>query len=308
MSDAIRCEQLSKHYGEVTAVNQLDLTIPSGTIFGFLGRNGAGKTTTIRMLTGLIQATSGKAWINNIPADHPDSRHHFGYLPQDPAFYNWMTPTQYLNYVGDLFQLEAKIKKNRISELLERVGLENAGKRKIGGFSGGMIQRLGIAQALLHEPSILFLDEPTSALDPSGRYDLLTLIEALSGEVTIFLSSHILADIERVCSMIGIIHQGNLIRVEDRDSLLNAFSNNHIFLELHQESMPQVDSLIHKLQQQSWLNDVNQENAQLDLLVKDKESAQSEILPLLVSHNVQINKLEWKRPSLEDIFLSLSQS
>ncbi|MEM7332732.1 MAG: ABC transporter ATP-binding protein, partial [Chloroflexota bacterium] len=241
MDAAIRCDALSKRYGDVTAVDNLNLSIPAGSVFGFLGRNGAGKTSTIRLLTGLMQATSGNAWINGVHATDPKSRHQFGYLPQEPAFYKWMTPIQFLNYIADLYQM-GREKHRQIDEMLERVGLQNVSQRPIRGFSGGMVQRLGIAQAMLHRPPILFLDEPTSALDPSGRYELLTLIESLRGEITIFLSSHILADIERVCDTVAIINQGQLIRVENRDVLLNEFTTNRIHLEVHRASLPQVST------------------------------------------------------------------
>ncbi|MCA9935075.1 MAG: ABC transporter ATP-binding protein, partial [Anaerolineales bacterium] len=157
---AIRCENLSRTYGDVQALKSLNLTIPAGAIFGFLGRNGAGKTTTIRLLTGLARPSNGRAWINGIETTRADSaaRAQFGYLPQDPAFYTWMTPLDYLDYVGRLFQMDGRTRQKRSTDMLALVGLEEAAKRQIGGFSGGMVQRLGIAQALLHEPPVLFLD------------------------------------------------------------------------------------------------------------------------------------------------------
>jgi ABC-2 type transport system ATP-binding protein len=141
----------------------------------------------------------------------------FGYLPQEPAFYKWMTPRDYLHYVAAMFFLPAAQRKRRVEEMLELVGLQEASRRRIGGFSGGMKQRLGIAQALIHEPPVLLLDEPTSALDPAGRYEILQLIDGLRGRVTVFFSSHILGDVERVCDTIGIIHDGELLTVAARD-------------------------------------------------------------------------------------------
>ena len=159
---AIRCEGLSKNYGNVKAVTALDLTIPRGTIFGFLGRNGAGKTTTIRLLTGLAHPTAGSAWIDGVETTNGNStaREKFGYLPQDPSFYNWMTPQEYLDYAARLFSMAPSERKQRIDEILHQVGLADAARRRIGGFSGGMHQRLGIAQAMIHQPPVLLLDEP----------------------------------------------------------------------------------------------------------------------------------------------------
>ena len=229
---AIRCEGLSRSYGEIQAVKNLNLKVKKGTIFGFLGRNGAGKTTTIRLLTGLANPTSGSAWIDGVITTAGDStaREKFGYLPQDPAFYRWMTPLEYLDYVARLFRIPVIHRKQRIDETLNQVGLKEAARRKIGGFSGGMIQRLGIAQALIHNPPVLFLDEPTSALDPAGRHEVLELIDGLRGKVTVFLSSHILSDIERVCETIGVIHKGDLLFVSNRDVLLEKYATNAIGL------------------------------------------------------------------------------
>lgn len=306
---AIRCENLSRIYGSVQALRPLNLTVTAGSIFGFLGRNGAGKTTTIRLLTGLARPTSGRAWVNGVETTRADSaaRAQFGYLPQDPAFYNWMTPLEYLDYVGRLFQMEAVTRKQRAAEMLALVDLETAAKRQIGGFSGGMVQRLGIAQALLHEPPVLFLDEPTSALDPAGRYEVLELISTLRGRVTVFLSSHILGDVERVCDTIGIVHQGELLLVQERESLLAQYATNVISLELDRAYLAQATDLIPQLQEQPWALGVTQEDNRLHVTVSNIAAAKTALLPLLAKHEVALNRYEWIRPSLEDVFLQLSR-
>lgn len=306
---AIRCENLSRTYGEVQALKPLNLTVSAGAIFGFLGRNGAGKTTTIRLLTGLARPSSGRAWVNGVETTRADSaaRAQFGYLPQDPAFYTWMTPLEYLDYVGRLFQMDATTRKRRAAEMVALVDLEAAVKRQIGGFSGGMVQRLGIAQALLHEPPVLFLDEPTSALDPAGRYEVLELINTLRGQVTVFLSSHILADVERVCDTIGIIHQGELLLVQERDELLTQYATNVISLELDRAHLAQAAELTPHLQDQPWALGVSQEDNRLHVTVSDVAAAKSSLLPLLAAHHVALNRYEWIRPSLEDVFLQLSK-
>lgn len=306
---AIRCENLSRTYGSVQALRPLNLTVTAGSIFGFLGRNGAGKTTTIRLLTGLARPTSGRAWVNGVETTRADSaaRAQFGYLPQDPAFYNWMTPLEYLDYVGRLFQMEAVTRKQRAAEMLALVDLETAAKRQIGGFSGGMVQRLGIAQALLHEPPVLFLDEPTSALDPAGRYEVLELISTLRGRVTVFLSSHILGDVERVCDTIGIVHQGELLLVKERESLLAQYATNVISLELDRAYLAQATDLIPQLQEQPWALGVTQEDNRLHVTVSNIAAAKTALLPLLAKHEVALNRYEWIRPSLEDVFLQLSK-
>jgi ABC-2 type transport system ATP-binding protein len=305
---AIRCQGLSKQYGDIAALKPLDLTVTAGSIFGFLGRNGAGKTTTIRLLTGLAQPSSGTAWVDGVETTAADglARSRFGYLPQEPAFYGWMTPRDYLDYVGKLCQMDKPTRQRRIAEMLTLVKLTDAAKRPIRGFSGGMMQRMGIAQALLHEPPVLFLDEPTSALDPAGRHELLALLQTLRGHVTIFLSSHILADVERVCDTIGIIHEGELMLVAARDELMDRYATDSVLLEIAPGSATAVSQFLPILQMQPWVQQVDQENGRLHIHVHDVAAAQQALLPLVVEHHVQLNKFEWIRPSLEEIFLSIS--
>ena len=306
---AVLCQQLSKKYKEVHALKPLDLEVPAGSIFGFLGRNGAGKTTTIRLLTGLAKPSSGAAWVAGVQTTQADSttRAHFGYLPQSPSFYKWMTPTVYLDYVGKIFQMDAPTRRTRIDEMLELVGLTDAKKRPIRGFSGGMVQRLGIAQALLHRPPVLFLDEPTSALDPAGRHELLSLIEQLRGEVTVFFSSHILGDVERVCDTVGIIHEGELLLVEERDALLDRYTADVVELTVLPESAAQTPSFVTALEQTAWVISADVSDDMIQVRVGDTAVAHEALLPLVVAHHLHLKKFEWKRPSLEEIFLALSE-
>ncbi|MBE0699433.1 MAG: ABC transporter ATP-binding protein [Anaerolineaceae bacterium] len=304
---AIRCVGLSRSYGEIQALKNLNLCVPYGSIYGFLGRNGAGKTTTIRILTGLAQPSAGSAWVAGIEATNPDSnaRQRFGYLPQSPAFYRWMTPNEYLDYAARLFHLDEKERKQRIAEILQRVDLQSAARRRIGGFSGGMIQRLGIAQALIHRPPVLFLDEPTSALDPAGRHEVLELIASLSGQVTVFFSTHILTDVERICDTIAIIHKGELLLESDREALLNQYAINAVEIEIdnHWQLM---DPFVASLKAQPWVDSVRAEKSLLHITVTDLAQGKQAILPLAAGAGLVINRLEWVRPSLEDIFLKIS--
>ena len=307
---AVLCQDLSKKYKEVHALKPLNLAVAKGTIFGFLGRNGAGKTTTIRLLTGLAKPSSGSAWVAGVETTQADSgaRANYGYLPQSPSFYKWMTPNAYLDYVGKIFQMDKSTRQKRIDEMLELVGLADAAKRSIRGFSGGMVQRLGIAQALLHNPPVLFLDEPTSALDPAGRYELLSLIEQLREEVTVFFSSHILGDVERICDTIGIIHEGELLMVEDRDTLLNRYATDVVALTILPESAANVEPFTIAMQALPWVNNVAQDGAKVRVTVTDTAVAHEAILPLVVEHQLQLQKFEWARPSLEEIFLAISEN
>ena len=312
--EAIQCQGLTRYYGEIKAVEDLDLSVPYGSVFGFLGRNGAGKTTTIRMLTGLAHPTRGRAWVGGIETTSADSsaRRMFGYLPQSPAFYNWMTPVEYLTYCARLFDLPPSQVKQRIAEVLELAGLKEAARRRIGGFSGGMVQRMGIAQALVHSPPVLLLDEPTSALDPAGRYEVLDLIARLRGQVTVFLSSHILADIERVCDTVAIIREGRLALVSGRDELLESYATDAVELEFEHgpveaaqpTAIPPI--FLEALQAQPWVSGVTADQHMLRISVSSIAQARPALLALAAQHNLRLNRLEWVRPTLEEIFLKVS--
>jgi ABC-2 type transport system ATP-binding protein len=304
---AIRCVELCRSYGPVQALKNLNLSVPNGSIFGFLGRNGAGKTTTLRILAGLAQPSSGSAWVAGIEATCTGStaRQHFGYLPQDPTFYRWMTPIEYLDYVARLFNLSGTERKQRIDEMLQLVDLKSAARRKIGGFSGGMLQRLGIAQALIHHPAVLLLDEPTSALDPAGRYEVLELIASLRGKVTVFFSTHILNDVERICDTVAIIHKGELLLESGREELLNQYAINTAELELDDHDQ-RAAAFVTELQAQGWVETVRAEQSVIHITVKDLACGKQALLPLLAASGLAVNRLEWVRPSLEEIFLKIS--
>lgn len=305
---AVRCQELTKHFGSVKALQSLSLDVAAGSVFGFLGRNGAGKTTAIRLLTGLANPTSGKAWINGYLATDGDraARLQFGYLPEEPSFYTWMTPTEYLDYGGQIFGLSDQVRKRRIEELLEVSGLEDVARRRIGGFSRGMRQRLGLAQAMIHRPPVLFLDEPTSALDPAGRRDVLELITELRKDATIFLSSHILADVERVCDTIGVIHDGELLLVSDRDDLLSSFGTDVIVLEIDELNNAPIEEFQSRLKGTNWMQSFELDHERIRITVSDSISARREILGIVNELGLILSRYEWVRPSLEEIFLKIS--
>jgi ABC-2 type transport system ATP-binding protein len=207
----IEVENLTKIFGEkLIAVNNLDLAVEKGAIFGFMGPNGAGKTTTIRLLLGLIRPTAGgvRVFGEKMTPESSNLRRRMGYLPTNPRFPSKMTPITYLDFVGRLFRLNREERMERLSSLIRSVGLLGDSSREIAGFSTGMITRLGLAAALMNDPELLIFDEPTSGLDPAGRKSTLELIAELGKEKTIFVSSHILSDIDRICTDVGVISEG----------------------------------------------------------------------------------------------------
>jgi len=306
---AIRTEGLTRRYGDVLAVDDLNLVVPAGSIFGFLGRNGAGKTTTIRIITGLARPDKGRAWVAGVESTNDDGRAQaqLGYLPQDPAYYGWMTATESIDHVARLFGMPATERRARSAELLRLVGLESAARRRVGGFSGGMKQRLGLAQALVHRPRVLILDEPMSGLDPAGRRDVIDLLEGLRDHVTVFFSTHILADVERVCDTVGILHEGRLVEVAGREELLGRYTTNVAVLEVRADAAGSLAALAAELRSQPWVSSATVEGATLRVSAANAEAGQTQLLPLVAGRNLPVLRYEWARPNLEEIFLSQTE-
>jgi ABC-2 type transport system ATP-binding protein len=220
MTIAIEIDNLTKDYEtgfwrkrKMRALDGLSLTVDSGQIFGFLGANGAGKTTTLKLLMGLIYPTAGTARILNRDIGDVAMHARIGYLPENPYFYDYLTAREFLNYCGELFGLDRVTRERRTEELLTRVNLETKGwDRHLRKFSKGMLQRVGLAQAVLNDPDVLFLDEPMSGLDPLGRRDVRALILDLRKRgCTIFFSSHILSDAEALCDRVAVLARGRLV-------------------------------------------------------------------------------------------------
>lgn len=233
--NVIETENLTKIFGrKLIAVNNVNLSVKEASIYGFLGPNAAGKTTTIRLLLGLIKPSAGsvKIFDEEMAFNSSHLRRRIGYLPTNPKFPSKMTPIKYLNLIGKIFCLGNEVRTPRLSKLIRAVDLLPAASREIKGFSTGMTTRLGIAAALMNDPELLILDEPTSGLDPSGRKSTLELIKELGREKTIFLSSHILSDIDRICTHIGVINQGKIIFSGPIKDMKKLIRSNSIQLEV----------------------------------------------------------------------------
>jgi ABC-2 type transport system ATP-binding protein len=305
---AVRVRGLTKRFGPVLALDGLDLDIPTGSVFGLLGPNGAGKTTALRIVTGLARPTSGTAEVTGIPVglDRPELRRRLGYLDQDPRFYAWMRGRELLELVGRLFGLRGRELRDRVAATLDEAGLADAANRRIGGYSGGMRQRLGIAQALLARPSIVFLDEPVSSLDPEGRRDVLELIAGLRGSLTVVFSTHVLADVERICDRVAILDRGRLVTEATLTDLLARHARPVYRLIADAGQDPAVAELVTRLTAARWTTAVTSEaGGVLRVAVGDPDAAARELLPLVVAAGVRLGTFERVRPSLEDVFLEL---
>jgi ABC-2 type transport system ATP-binding protein len=214
MGRVVELGNLTKIFGEkFIAVNNVSFSVEQGAVFGFLGPNGAGKTTTFRLLLGLIRPSAGAVRVfgEKMTPESSDLRRRIGYLPTNPKFPSRMTPITYLDFVGRLFNIEKEERRKRLSALVRSVGLLGDSSREIAGFSTGMLTRLGFAAALMNDPELLILDEPTAGLDPAGRKSTLELIAELGKEKTVLVSSHILSDIDRICTDVGVISEGKCI-------------------------------------------------------------------------------------------------
>lgn len=297
----IRVTNLHKKFNTYHALKGIDMTVKKGEIYGFIGRNGAGKSTTMNIMAGLSRPTEGQCIVNGTDVSniHHPSDLAIGYLPEDPKFYSWMTARETLEYLGNSGKYP--VKKQQINDILDWVSLGNDADRRVGGYSRGMRQRLGIAAALIRDPELLILDEPSSALDPEGRSDVLRLITELKqmGK-TILFSTHILSDVERVCDTVGIIASGRLtmqrplaeiqkeVIVPVYDILLNDPPSQWILEALG--GHPRVSHLSAK------------GNA-LSVTTNEADHFSLELMSFFTSHRMTVNSFSLRKPDLEDIFL-----
>ena len=235
---AISIRNLTKIYPipfkreRVTAVHDLTLSVEPGQVYGLLGPNGSGKSTTMKVLLGLVPATSGSTQIFGRDSAHVESHEEVGYLPENPYFYKYLTGEETLCFYGKLCGLSGGALRDRVHELLKLVGLEDAANRRLGGYSKGMLQRIGLAQALVQEPRLLVLDEPTAGVDPAGSRDIRDLIlEFKSRGITVLLCSHLLGQVQEICDRVGILHKGRLVCEGELESLISIKNQTQMIFE-----------------------------------------------------------------------------
>ena len=303
MTAAIATTALTKSYGAARALDSVDLTVEQGAVFGFLGPNGAGKTTMLRLLTGLARPTSGTVSIlgHEVHGSRGGASADVGFLPDVPAFYDWMTAQEYLTFAGRLFGLERAALSDRAGMLLDFAGLTGV-TTTIGGYSRGMKQRLGLAQALINAPKLLLLDEPTSALDPIGRKEVLEMIESLRGRTTVFFSTHILGDVERVCDSVAILDHGRVLAQAPMSELKARYGRQKIVLGVA-DGAEKVTGLIRK---QAWTSAAAlAADGRIEISVTDVAAAQREIPKLIAAQGTGLVSFEAGEFDLEDVFVDL---
>lgn len=289
---------LTKTYGSQNVLQHVSFSLTQGNCIALIGPNGAGKTTLIRILTGLIKPTSGQC---HFSAQEKDVRSIIGYLPQHPVFHNWMTGEEFLIYCAKLTGISPRKANERTNELLKLVGIDDAKHKPISTYSGGMKQRLGIAQAIIHRPILLLLDEPVSALDPFGRREVLDLLESLKEDMTILFSTHILSDADEVSDDVIVLHEGKIIEADSINALRKKYQTTKIELTF--------DGDITKYKQELLLLDTITEvqiiRQTLHVTVTDVTDARKQILEKVQTCDWSLTSFSINRTSLEDMFMKV---
>ena len=303
--EALKIDNLHKSFGKNTIINGLSMSIPENTIFGFLGKNGAGKTTTMKMILGFLKKDEGsiKVFGEEVSFGQSKTNRFIGYLPDVPEFYGYMTAKEYLNLCGAITGLSKNEIKNKSEELLELVGLRDVNKR-ISGYSRGMRQRLGIAQALLNSPKLLICDEPTSALDPLGRKEILDIILKIKDSTTVIFSTHILSDVEAICDHVVVLDKGKNVLEGSIDELKNIKRKNTIKIRFKSNKELKVFKSLDK-----FSNLVTNEKGDI-LYLTDEDNKIKDIDILYELYKLNIFPLEIKieEPTLENIFMEVTKT
>ena len=301
--EALRIEGLSKRFGSNKVLDGISFSVPMGSVYGFVGANGAGKTVTMKIALGLLRSDAGEIYVMDekvIFGTAPTNRF-VGFLNDVPEFYNYMRPTEYLRLCGEVVGMEKAAIKKRSAELLDLVGLTKADKR-IGGFSRGMRQRLGMAAALYARPNLLICDEPTSALDPLGRKEILNILREIRGETTVVFSTHILSDVERICDYMCVLHKGDIVLKGTIDELKAAHKSDTLRIDFHNAE--------HRIHLQAALPTALAQAAELasdvELLVhvSDVPAAQRELMDTLLRLDIMPLRFEILEPTLENLYLT----
>ena len=303
--EALKIDNLHKSFGKNTIINGLSMSIPENTIFGFLGKNGAGKTTTMKMILGFLKKDEGSIEVfgEEVSFGQSKTNRFIGYLPDVPEFYGYMTAKEYLNLCGAITGLSKNEIKNKSEELLELVGLRDVNKR-ISGYSRGMKQRLGIAQALLNSPKLLICDEPTSALDPLGRKEILDIILKIKDFTTVIFSTHILSDVEAICDHVVVLDKGKNVLEGSIDELKNIKRKNTIKIRFKSDKELKAFKSLDKFSNLV----TNEKGDTLYLTDEDNQLKDIDILYELYKLNIFPLEIKIEEPTLENIFMEVTKA
>ncbi len=301
----IRIENLIKNYGNHEVLKGVNAEVREGEVYGFIGHNGAGKSTTMNILAGLIGFEKGTCLVNGKSIKDRSNRtaRDIGYLPEDPKFYPFMNALEYLEFIGSMNGDSKKEIGEKTEKILNMVKLSKAAKRAIGGYSRGMKQRLGIAVAMYNDPKLLLLDEPSSALDPEGRIDVVEIISNLKSQgKTIFLSTHILNDIERVCDRVGILNNGQIVLEENINQLMKRYIQPVYDIEFDGDVDAEQFEILSKT---DYIEKANLDGRKADIWIKNFEENSTKLLKLISDINIPVISINLRKNSLEEIFLKV---
>lgn len=300
--EMLTISHVNKSFGENRIIRDMSFSVKEQTIYGFIGPNGAGKTTTMKMILGLLSIDSGSILVNGEPVTYGQTKtnRHIGYLPDVPEFYSYLTPLEYLMLYGEAAGMRKGEIKGKSLELLELVGLEEKAGKRIHGFSRGMKQRLGIAQALLHSPKLLICDEPTSALDPAGRKEILDILQTVKKHTTVLFSTHILSDVERICDEVGLLYQGSLAFTGTLEEIRRMRRSDGFEIEFYTPEDAAVCAAV--LPEGEAI-----EKNILYFSGQDKKEM-TEAFRILAGKNICPLRIEWREPTLENLFLEVTHS
>jgi ABC-2 type transport system ATP-binding protein len=300
--DAIKVENLTRKFGDLTAVDSISFTIGEGEIFGLLGPNGAGKTTTLSMLSTILPPTSGKAYVNGfeVSKDQSNVRKSIGIVFQDQSLDEELTAYENMDFHGRIYHIPKERREPKIIELLKLVELFDRKDSLVKTFSGGMRRRLEIARGLLHEPKILFLDEPTLGLDPQTRNNLWQYIEKLNKEkgITIILTTHYMDEADKLCNRVAIIDSGKIVAIDTPEGLKEEIGGE--FIRVKSSDKEKLQSL---LKQKDWVKKVELEDDSLMVSLQKPEEHVSEIVNIAAENKITVSSISIHKPTLEDVFL-----
>lgn len=302
----LRLEHVYKSFGKLDVIKDLSFSVSEHAVFGFIGPNGAGKTTTMKMILGFLKPDAGEIYVCNEKVIYGNTKtnRYIGYLPDVPEFYGYMRPWEYLQLCGEISGLSSAKIKDKTDELLHIVGLDGV-NRKIRGFSRGMKQRLGIAQALLNDPILLICDEPTSALDPIGRKEVLDVLSVVRDKTTVVFSTHILSDVERICDSIGVLYQGKVVMQGKLSELKNTYRQESVLIEVEDKS--QVSLLEKEIGKLNAVSQIDVFENSLKVTLNQIDLINNAVLELVIKHNINLKKYEVLEPTLENLFMELVQ-
>lgn len=300
----LKVENINKSFNSNKVLNNLSFNVKKNSVFGFLGENGSGKTTTMKIIMGLLKADSGNVKVFNetVKFGQTKTNRHIGYLPDIPAFYDFMNGKEYLNLCGKITNMTNNEINSKSENMLKLVGLNNINK-KIKNYSRGMKQRLGIAQALLNSPKLLICDEPTSALDPIGRKEILDILSYVSKETTVVFSTHILSDVERICSDIALLHNGSIALKGSMEEIKAKKASNTLILKF--STVKEIEDFIKGSINTSYHKNIQSEHFEISIQSENIKSVEAEVISVLNNNKLLPGKLEVIEPTLESLFMEV---